>query len=147
MLTRMIAWWARQMHNCNPRPWSGQMRLKRCSCQVNFSSRRLGHIVSDTLFTKWKVNLNCISTGAPMWQRWQLHHRLVHQLPSSWPAPAPCPQIPFHASHASEKARQKPDQHSCGFSILYRQSSWNQRNKAKRNSAAPKTMQRHTRRH
>lgn len=53
--------------NAHPPPqhWLGQTRLKRCSCQANFWSGRHNHIVSDTLFTKWKVNLNCISTGSP----------------------------------------------------------------------------------
>lgn len=48
-----------------PQPWLGQTSLKRCSCQADFWGGRHDHIVSDTLFTKWKVNLNCISTGSP----------------------------------------------------------------------------------
>lgn len=45
--------------------WLGQTSPKRCSCQDDFWGKRVVHIVSDTLFTKWKVNLNCISTGSP----------------------------------------------------------------------------------
>lgn len=62
-------------------------------------------------------------------------------------SPSSLPTNPISCQPHFWKARQKPDQHSCGFSILCRQSSWNERNKAKRNSAAPKTMQRHTRQH
>lgn len=72
-----------------------------------------------------------------MWQRRLPHPLLVYRPLSPWPASAPCPQISFHASPASQKAKQKPDQCSCSFSTLCQQSSWNQWNWAKWNSAAP----------
>lgn len=53
--------------NAQPQPqsWLGQTCPMRCSCQADFWGKGLSHIVSDTLFTKWKVNLNCIFTRSP----------------------------------------------------------------------------------
>lgn len=104
--------------------WLGQMNQERCSSQAALRSRRLKYRCYLDLS---KLNFN----RAPVWRRWQPHRRLFRRLPSSWPVPAPCPQILFHASHTSQKARQKPHQQSCGFGILCRQSSWNERDKSK----------------
>lgn len=103
--------------------WLGQMNQERCSWHAGLWSRRLKYRCYIDL-SKPKLH------RAPTWRRWQPHRRLFLRLPSSWPVPAPCPQILFHASHTSQKARQKPHQQSCGFGILCRQSSWNERDKA-----------------
>jgi len=64
-LSKTVILWAEQMHIHN-QTWLIITHLKSFSCQADFWSSSHYHIVSDTLFTKWKVNLKCISTGSPV---------------------------------------------------------------------------------